>query len=120
MRAIPSPAARASRSGYIFRHLRALEAGQTFPVRLAVLERLETLGFELERVPDESKRTRIRMRPSSLLVRLAVEPIYFTFETATGKLQRLEGRVPTKLPTPDGFSDFDARVDYRFVAASYR
>jgi hypothetical protein len=81
---------------------------------------METLGFELESVPAPTGQTRVRMRPSSLLVGLVVNPVVFSFETATGKLLRLEGPVPTKLPTTAGLQDFDARVEYRFVAAHYR
>ena len=51
---------------------------------------------------------------------LAIDPIFFTFETATGKLVRLEGRVPPKLRTERGWADLDARVEYRFVADAYR
>lgn len=106
--------------GYVVQHLPALRSGQRLGVRLAILDRLETLGFELESVPAPSGETHVRMRPSSLLVRLAVNPVLFRFETASGKLLRLEGPVPTKLPTTAGLQDFDARVEYRFVASSYR
>jgi hypothetical protein len=106
--------------GYVVQHLPALRTGQRLGVRLALLERLETLGFELESVPAPRGQTRVRMRPSSLLVRLAVNPVIFSFDTATSKLLRLEGPVPTKLPTPAGLQDFDARVEYRFVAPRYR
>jgi hypothetical protein len=106
--------------GYVVQHLPALRSGQRLDVRLAVLDRLETLGFELESVPAPSGETQVRMRPSSLLVRLAVSPVLFSFETTSGKLLRLEGPVPTKLPTTAGLQDFDARVEYRFVASTYR
>lgn len=106
--------------GYVVQHLPALRSGHRLGVRLAVLDRLETLGFELESVPAPHGETHVQMRPSSLLVRLAVNPVLFTFETASSKLLRLEGPVPTKLPTAAGLEDFDARVEYRFVASSYR
>jgi hypothetical protein len=105
--------------GYIFEHLAELRAGKTFNVRLAVLDRLETLGFDLESVSAAAGHTRVRMRPSSFFVRLAIDPIFFTFESASGKLVRLEGRVPSKRPTPNGLEDFDARVEYHFVADRY-
>lgn len=106
--------------GYVVQHLPALRSGQRLGVRLAVLDRLETLGFELEAIPAPSGETHVRMRPSALLVRIAVNPVLFTFETASSKLLRLEGPVPTKLPTAAGLEDFDARVEYGFVAAQYR
>ena len=102
--------------GYIYKHLSALRAGKRFRVRLAVLERLETLGFDLETVRAPRGQTQVRMSASSFVVALAVDPVLFTFETETGKLVRLEGRVPSKRPTAEGLEDFDARVEYRFVA----
>jgi hypothetical protein len=105
--------------GHIVKQLPALRAGETNAVRFAVLDRLETLGFELDCVEAQAGQTRVRMRPSSVLLRLAVAPIYFTFRTSDDQLLRLEGRVPTKLPTARGLKDFDARVEYRFAAARY-
>lgn len=107
--------------GFVFKRLEALRAKQRVGVRFAVLERLETIGFDLELVealaPDQ---TRIRMSPSGFLYRLAVAPLFLTFETATGKLVRLEGRIPPKLRDGERWADFDARVEYRFVADAYR
>ncbi len=80
--------------GYIIEHLRALRSGATLPVRLAVLERLETIGFDLELVDAPQGRTRVRMKASSPFIRMAIDPITFTFETASSKLLVLEGRVP--------------------------
>ena len=60
------------------------------------------------------------MSPSSFLVGLAIDPIYFTFDASTKALVRLEGRVPTKVRAGDRWSDFDARVEYELVASSYR
>ncbi|MFO0742856.1 MAG: hypothetical protein U0270_43680 [Labilithrix sp.] len=82
---------------------------------MAVLDRLETIGFELDSVAASPGQTRIRMKPTSPFVRLVMDPIYFTFEA--DRLVRLEGRVPTKQENGD---DLDARVDYRYVASAYR
>ncbi len=106
--------------GYVVRHLEALRRGESLGVRFAALDRLETIGFELRAVEAQPGQTRIRMKPSSFLVALVADPIYFTFETATAKLVRLEGRVPPKVRDGDAWRDFDARVEYRFVAAAYR
>jgi hypothetical protein len=106
--------------GHIARNLAALRSGRVLPVRFAVLDRLETLGFELEAVEFGPVQTRVRMRPSSLLLRLFVDPIDFTFDTAAAKLVHLEGRVPPKVRDGEGWRDLDARVEYRYVAAAYR
>ena len=106
--------------GHIVRHLQALRTGEVLQVRLAVLERLETVGFELQAVEGAPGQTRIRVKPSSFLVGLVVDPLDFTFDTATAKLVRLEGRVPPKVRSGSRWRDFDARVEYRFVADAYR
>ena len=106
--------------GYVVRHLETLRQGEVVPIRFAVLDRLETLGFELRSVIGQAGQTRVKMKPSSLLLAAVVDPIHFTFDTATGKLVRLEGRVPSKRRDGDRWRDFDARVEYRFAAAAYR
>lgn len=106
--------------GFIATHLDALRAGETFVVRLAILDRMETIGFELANEPAAPRETRIRMTPTSFFIGLAVDPIHYTFETSTKKLVRLEGRVPPKRRVGDRLDDFDARVEYAFVAPAYR
>jgi hypothetical protein len=106
--------------GHVVQSLPALRAGGTGRVRLAVLDRLETIGFDLRAVDAPPGTTRIRMTPSSFLLRLVIAPIHFTFDAATDKLVRLEGRVPPKLRIGHRWRDFDARVEYRFLAEAYR
>ncbi len=106
--------------GFIVTRLEALRAGQAISVRFAVLERLETLGFELRQVDGAPDQTRIRMRPESALLGVVVEPIFFTFEKASGHLVRIEGRVPPRQVVDGRLHDLEARVEYHFVAASYR
>jgi hypothetical protein len=106
--------------GYIYKHLAQLRAGQVLPVRFAVLDRLETIGFQLAAVQAAPGQTRIRMKASSFLLAALIDPVTFTFESDTGKLVRLEGRVQSKIRRGDRLRDLDARVEYRFVADSYR
>lgn len=106
--------------GFLFHRLDALRAGEKLVVRFAVLDRLETMPFEFtaESAPEGS--TKIVMKAQSALVALAIAPVHFTFETATGKLVRIEGRVPPKLIRDGALYDFDARVEYEFSAPAYR
>lgn len=106
--------------GYIVQHLAELRSNRSFLVRFAVLERLETIGFEISSVAASAGQTRVKMKPSSFVIGLIVDPLYFTFDAATEKLIRLEGRVPPRQRRGDRLYDFDARVEYRFVADSYR
>jgi len=70
-------------------------------VRLAILDRLETIGFALAAEPSlpltgGARQTRIRMTPTSFFIGLAVDPIHYTFETSSKKLVRLEGASPRR------------------------
>jgi hypothetical protein len=105
--------------GYIAEHLDELRGGEVLPVRLALLDRLETLGFDLAIAPAAEGETKVRMTPSSFFIRLAVDPIDYTFG-GDGKLVRLEGRVPPKRLVDGRYRDFDARVEYAFVSQRYR
>jgi hypothetical protein len=105
--------------GVIAKRLAELRAGASVPVRLAVLDRLETIGFDLTAVDAAPGTTRVRMTPSSFVIAWVVDPITFTFD-ATGKLTQLEGRVPPKLLERGRLRDLDARVEYRYVTAGYR
>lgn len=106
--------------GYIFRNLDGLSAGRKLPVRFAVLDRLETIGFDLESVEAPAGQTRVRMKASNFFIARLITPTYFTFDTSSRKLLRIEGRVPPKLPDGGRLRDLDARVEYRFIAAAYR
>mgnify|MGYP000988844408 CR=1 FL=1 len=106
--------------GFILRHLAEIRAGAVVPVRFAVLDRKETIGFDLAMLERDGGLTRVRMKPTSFLFSLVVDPIDFTFEDSTSKLLRLEGRVPPKSTARGGLDDFDARVEYRYVAEAYR
>lgn len=106
--------------GFIARHLPELRADRKVRVRMAVLDRLETIGFELEEVRGNPRETRIRMKPTSFLVSLVVDPVYFSFARADDRLLHLEGRVPPKVRRGNKWRDFDARVHYAYVAAAYR
>jgi hypothetical protein len=106
--------------GYIVRHFAELRSSKVLAVRLAVLDRLETIGFELASVAAAAGHFRVKMTASSFVYSMIVDPLYFTFEASTGNLVRLEGRVPPKLADGSSWKDLDARVEYRFVASVYR
>jgi hypothetical protein len=104
--------------GYIVTHLDEL-ATRTLAVRFAVLDRLETIGFELHTVDAGDGEVRVRLEPASFFVGLFVDPTDFTFDRGTRRLVRIEGLVPTKLRAGNRWKDFDARVEYRFAADRY-
>ena len=72
--------------GYILAHWDERISGASLPIRFAVLERRETIGFVVDNLESAPGRTTIRMKPSNLLVRMAVAPTYFEFDTTTRKI----------------------------------
>jgi len=107
--------------GYILAHWDRLVAGDALRIRFAVLERTETIGFVLDRVQSKSPgRTTIRMKASNPLVRLAIAPTYFEFDTPTRRILEYTGRVPPFEVANHRLQTLDARVAYRFVAPEFQ
>ena len=106
--------------GYIVAHWHELMSGAALPIRFALIERLETIGFTLERVDSPQDQTTIRMQASNPLLRLAVASTYFHFDTKTRKILEYTGRVPPLESVNGRLRALDARVAYHFVAADFR
>lgn len=106
--------------GFILGQWDRLAAGETVPVRMIILDRLETYGFDIRRQRVADGRTTFSVTPSSLLVRLFVAPLAVTFDTQTRGVVRYEGRVPPKRREADRLVDLDARVDYTMNVPVYR
>jgi hypothetical protein len=106
--------------GFILQHWNRLAAGQKVPVRMIILNRLETYGFDIRRQREAEGRTTFSITPSSPLVRLVVAPLVVTFDSATRNVVRYEGRVPPMKPEGGRLVDLDARVDYTMNVPVYR
>ena len=106
--------------GYIVTHWDELMRGEALPIRFAIIERQETIGFTLDRIPAAPGRTAIRMRASNWLMRLAVPSTAFEFDTATRKIIEYIGRVPPMEVINGGLKTLDARVSYEFKAPAFR
>jgi hypothetical protein len=106
--------------GFIVANWDALEAGNKIPMRFAVLERNQSIGFVLDTVPGKPGQLTVRMRPSSVLVRLAVGPTYFYFDEATRNVIGYDGRVPPMEEADGKLKTLDAHVLYTFRAPSFR
>lgn len=98
--------------GFVRRHLDQLTKGEVIEVRFAAADRGKSYAFELSCANADG--SVVRFAPKSALVRLAIAPMFITFEGAG--LLRYEGRVPPRL---DGDA-FDARVDYTMLTERYR
>jgi hypothetical protein len=106
--------------GVILRHWDALRGGERIRIRFADVDRSRTYAFTLRCVATDSGHTRIEMRADNLFVRATIRPMTVTFDTATRRVVRYEGRVPPLRETARGLRPFDARVEYHNVAAEYR
>lgn len=106
--------------GFILQHWERLAAGETIPVRMIILNRLETYGFDIRREADAGGTTRVSITPSSWFVRLIVAPLAVTFDSTTRNVVRYEGRVPPMKPAGGKLVDLDARVDYTMAVPTYR
>ena len=68
--------------GFIKQHWDALANGETLAVRMIVLAKKTTYGFDIRRAEHVKGRTSFSITPSSLFVRLAVAPLRVTFDSA--------------------------------------
>jgi hypothetical protein len=106
--------------GFILRHWDTLLVGKTVPVRMIVMTKKQTYGFDIRHQTQTEGRTSFSIAPSSLLVRLLVAPLTVTFDTATRNVVRYEGRVPPMKVHGGGLEALDARVDYMMNVPVYR
>ncbi len=109
--------------GFILSHWESLAPGEALPVRMIVLAKKQTYGFDIRRVESnraEAGRTSFLINPSSWIVRLALKPLSVTFDNATRNVVRYEGRVPPMRDIEDRLTALDARVDYTMAMATYR
>lgn len=106
--------------GFILQHWARLAAGEKVRVRMIILHRLETYGFDIHRQREADGQTTVQVTPSNLFVRLMVAPLTVTFDSATRNLVRYEGRVPPMKPDGARLVDLDARVDYTMNVPVYR
>jgi len=89
-------------------------------VRMIVMTKRETYGFEIRRQSQANGRTSFSITPSSLIVRMLVAPLTVTFDSATRNVVRYEGRVPPMQLVNGKLEALDARVEYTMNVAVYR
>jgi hypothetical protein len=106
--------------GFILQNWVPLSAGKNLPVRMIVLRAKTSYGFDIKVVEQTLEKTTFSIVPSSFFVRAAVAPMRVTFETATKKVIRYEGRVPPMQWVEGKLKDLDARVIYQNTALTYR
>lgn len=94
-----------------------LLAGEILQTRYGVVDRLETVGFEFEKVREEKFEGQdvivVRMKPTNFIIAALVDPVYFSFAKNTKSLRRIQGRVVPKLKKGNQLVDFDG--DFVFM-----
>lgn len=106
--------------GHILQHWGTLNKGERLPVRMVVLSRMETLGFDIHKIASNGRSSTIQITPSHFLLRLVVSPLRVVFDNATGRVARYEGRVPPMRAAGQKLVDLDAAVDYHWDTDRYR
>jgi hypothetical protein len=106
--------------GFIRQNWGLLTAGHKIRVRMIVLNRKASYGFDLRMHSRADGQTTFSSTPSSVLVRLVIKPLYVTFANPGRGLVRYEGRVPPMQAVGGKLKDLDARVEYRMVSSAYR
>ncbi len=103
---------------YIMKNIEALKKGEVLKIRHGVIDRRETIGFELRKDSDTvfngTKAVVIRMKPSSFVIAALVNPLYFTFDEMGTRGLELRGRLPVKVKKGNSWADFDGRMVYKY------
>lgn len=92
--------------------------GGKVKIRFAVIDRQETVGFELSKAGegtiDGQKTVDIKMKPSSFLIAALVDPLHFHMSADGQKLVEYVGRVLVKRKEGSKWKDLDAVTVYQY------
>lgn len=91
-----------------------ITGGKTLKGRLAVADRLETVGFDYFREGEEDVRGEksvvVKMKPSSFIIAAIVNPLRFYFTPDGKRLIQIRGRTQVKRQDGSKFKDLDAAL----------
>ena len=109
---------------YIGKNWSDILAGKTIKTRFAVLERLETVGFDFFKEKDGQlngeKTVIVKMKPSSFVISALVDPLHFYFSEDGKKLHELYGRTAVKKEVDGKFKDLDAVIVYTLMSETQK
>lgn len=107
---------------YVQKHWDQVMKGETVKMRLGVLDRLETVGFQMkkdsEKELDGQAAVVLKMKPSSVIISALVNPLFFSFSSDGKHLLTLEGRTNVKIPVEGKLKDFDGYTVYTYPPAA--
>ncbi|MES2855989.1 MAG: hypothetical protein V4692_09000 [Bdellovibrionota bacterium] len=86
--------------------------GETIKRRFAVLDRIETVGFQFSKERDAEvdgqKAVVVKMKPTSFVIAAIVDPLMFYMKADGSDLLRIDGRVQVKKNVGGKWKDLDA------------
>ncbi len=102
---------------FIATHWNELARGKEMGFRFIVSDRLETVGFKLVKESEVTWRgkaaLRLRMEPSSVVIRQLVDPLFFIVEKdAAHRIFEYVGRTTPRTRDGSKWKDLDARTVY--------
>lgn len=105
-------------SAFVRENWDSLVQGKSFQVRFAVWNRLETVGFSLQKVGEvshgEDKWVELKFKPSNFLISALVDPIYLWYSLSDRRLMLMKGRVTPKVKSGNDWRDLDAESVYTY------
>lgn len=107
---------------YLQKRWEKIKKGESIEIRLGVLDRLETVGFEYfkdkEMDLNGTKAVVVKMKPSSMIIAALVKPLYFYFSEDGRRLLEVHGRVMPKQKVDNKFKDLDAVTVYEYPSVT--
>lgn len=105
-------------NAFVIDRWESLVQGKALDVRFAVWDRLETVGFTLQKM-GESERdgqrwVELRLKPTSFIIAAIVDPINLWYSVGDRKLRLMKGRVAPKQKKGGVWKDLDAEVVYTY------
>lgn len=93
--------------------------GETVKFRLGVVDRLETVGFQVkkegDKLPSGGAGQLLKMKPSSVIISALVNPLRLGFDSEGQQLLEIEGRTPVKVKVDGKWKDFDGYTVYNYT-----
>jgi hypothetical protein len=93
-----------------------IQKGEKLKRRLAVVDRMETVGFEFSKEKevdlDGKKAVVVKMKPSSFIIAAIVKPLHFYMSTDGSTLYQIDGRTTVKKNVNGSYKDLDAVTVY--------
>lgn len=101
---------------YLQKRWSKIEKGEVVKIRLAVLDRLETVGFEFSKDKEidhnGQKAIVVKMKPSSFIIAALVDPLHFYLSKDGQRLLEIHGRTTVKRKDGNSYKDLDAVTVY--------